>query len=91
MTAGTGRLLHFIPTSDLASALCPSKPQALSLLLHQPSLKSAPNNKGIGIQVVVEGKPEAQQDDLTIFCVGLLLGRGKIQQISFQEGRGRWH
>jgi hypothetical protein len=38
---------------------------ALSLLLKQPSLKSAPNNKGIDIQVVVEGKPEAQQDNLT--------------------------
>jgi hypothetical protein len=38
-----------------------SKPQALSLLLQQPSLKSVPNNKGIGIQAVVEGKPEAQQ------------------------------
>jgi hypothetical protein len=71
-------LLHFIPTSDLVSALCPSKPQALSLLLQQPSLKSAPNNKGIDIQAVIEGKSEAHQDDLTIFCNGLLLGRGKI-------------
>jgi hypothetical protein len=38
-----------------------SKPQALSLLLQQPSLKSVANNKGIDIQAVVEGKPEAQQ------------------------------
>jgi hypothetical protein len=33
---------------------------------------------GIDIQAVVEGKPEAQQDDLTMFHIGLLLGRGKI-------------
>jgi hypothetical protein len=37
-----------------------SKPQALSLLLQQPSLKFVPNNKGIDIQTVVEGKPESQ-------------------------------
>jgi hypothetical protein len=53
-----------------------------------------PNNKEIDIQAVVEGKPELQQDDLTIFRVGLQLGRGKIHRISFQEegiGRGRRH
>jgi hypothetical protein len=37
------------------------KPQALSLLLQQPSLKSVPNNKGIDIQAVVEGKSKTQQ------------------------------
>jgi hypothetical protein len=36
-----GRLLHFIPTADLTSTPCPSKPQALSLFLQQPSLNSA--------------------------------------------------
>jgi hypothetical protein len=85
-------ILHFIPTSDLASAsvyrslkLSPSS--CSNLLSNLP-----PNNKEIGIQAVVEGKPEARQDNLTIFCVGLKLGRGKIHQISFQEegiGRGR--
>jgi hypothetical protein len=55
-------LLHFIPTENLSSTPYLSKPQALSLHLQQPSLKSVPNNKEIDIQAVEEGKSETQQE-----------------------------